>query len=59
MDHLRIHHLEKHDAVVVTSNKGQTLAASNAQRKVNSEMGHDWQGCADHRLEKTVVSMGT
>jgi hypothetical protein len=22
-------------------------------------IGHDWQGCVDHRLEKTVVSSGT
>ncbi len=56
MDHLRIHHREQHDTVVVASSKGLTLAAFNAQRKVNSEMGHDWQGCADHRLEKTVAS---
>ncbi len=53
MDHLRIHHREQHDAVVVASNKGLTLVDFNAQRKVNSELGYDWQGCADHRLEKT------
>ena len=22
-------------------------------------IGHDWQGCVDHRLEKTVASIGT
>jgi hypothetical protein len=32
MDHLRIHHREQHDAVVVGSSKGLTLAAFNAQR---------------------------
>jgi hypothetical protein len=59
MDHLRIHHLVEFDAVAVANSQGLTLAAFNAQRKVNSEMGHDWKGCADHRLEKTVVSSGT
>ncbi len=44
------------NAVVVASRKVLTLAAFNTQRKVNSEMGHDWQGCSDHRLEKTVAS---
>ena len=42
MDHLRIHHREQHDAVVVASSKGLTLTAFNAHRKVNSEMGHVW-----------------
>jgi hypothetical protein len=32
MDHLRIHHREQHDAVVVGNSKGLTLAAFNAQR---------------------------
>ena len=33
MDHLRIHHHEEHDAVVVANSKGLTLAAFNAQRQ--------------------------
>ncbi len=32
MDHMRIHHHEQHDAVVVGNSKGLTLAAFNAQR---------------------------
>ena len=32
MDHLRIHHRDQHDAVVVATSKGLTLAAFNAQR---------------------------
>ena len=25
-------------------------------RIVHAELGHDWQGCADHRLEKTAAA---
>ena len=33
MDHLRVHHREQHDAVVLANTKGLTLPAFNAQRQ--------------------------
>ena len=42
----------------------QPRYSTNRYRTVRLEktvvpIGHDWQRCVDHRLEKTVVSSGT
>jgi hypothetical protein len=56
MDHLRIHHRDQHDAVVVANNKGLTLAAFNAQRnepRVRALLGNSTVS------ESTDISPGT